>query len=229
MNGNFSIMPNDILEKLIKTTGGRAAVLFWIYRFTLGFHLPMLSQNNSAIGRATGMARNSVRRIINSLVDEKILTRNGKLIGFTPVVQNVANSGVEHPVDTPEHIVAIDGANGSQQGVQDVPPLKKERKDRKKLLKKLWAKRFHDTFWPAYPKRVGKDPAFKSWMKLHPSGKTLRMIMGPLKLQVQGWGDARFIPYPGTWLNQKRWEDEVETHLTVVDPTLEIIRKELES
>ena len=42
--------------------------------------------------------------------------------------------------------------------------------------------------------------------------------MGPLKAQIAGWGDKQFIPHPSTWLNQKRWEDEIENEDVINKP-----------
>ena len=66
-----------------------------------------------------------------------------------------------------------------------------------------------DAFWTAYPKKVGKDAARAAWGKAKkraPSGA----IMDGLRAFVAATrgGDPQFIPYPTTWLNQGRWQDE---------------------
>lgn len=69
-----------------------------------------------------------------------------------------------------------------------------------------------DTFWSAYPRKVGKGAAKKSFEKA--LKKTdLKTILNAVEAQKQStqWqrdgGD--FIPYPATWLNQERWDDDV--------------------
>lgn len=66
-----------------------------------------------------------------------------------------------------------------------------------------------DAFWIAYPRKVGKSAALKSWNKLNPP---IDDILAALKWQVkseQWMKDAgQFIPHPATWLNQGRWQDE---------------------
>jgi DNA-binding transcriptional regulator YhcF (GntR family) len=69
-----------------------------------------------------------------------------------------------------------------------------------------------DTFWSAYPVKKGKGAAEKSWQKLKPDLQTVLTAIEAQKQSDQWTKDnGKFIPYPATWLNQKRWEDEVET------------------
>ena len=70
---------------------------------------------------------------------------------------------------------------------------------------------FND-FWKAYPKKVSKATALKAWNKLKPNDDLVREILSALERQktsVQWQKDnGQFIPYPATWLNGRRWEDE---------------------
>ena len=68
-------------------------------------------------------------------------------------------------------------------------------------------------FWAAYPRKVGKQAAKKSWSRLHPSEELTQAILQAVEAQKQSrqWreNDGQFIPNPATWLNQGRWEDEL--------------------
>ncbi len=74
------------------------------------------------------------------------------------------------------------------------------------------AERF-DAFWNAYPKKVGKGAAEKSFKKLKPSGELLQKMLEAIERQRQSdqWrrDNGQYIPNPATWLNQSRWDDEV--------------------
>lgn len=65
-----------------------------------------------------------------------------------------------------------------------------------------------ERFWGAYPRRVGKDAAWKVWALLRPSGDVLEAILAALETQKRGWTDPQFIPHPRTWLSQGRWKDD---------------------
>jgi hypothetical protein len=61
-------------------------------------------------------------------------------------------------------------------------------------------------FWSAYPKKTGKDAAYKSWTKAKPR---LDDVMYALSWQQESdqWKRG-YIPNPATYLNQGRWKDE---------------------
>lgn len=68
------------------------------------------------------------------------------------------------------------------------------------------------SFWKAYPKKVGKGAAEKSFKKYKPDDALLEQMLTAIESQKKSdqWKkDAgQFIPNPSTWLNQKRWLDE---------------------
>ena len=70
-------------------------------------------------------------------------------------------------------------------------------------------------FWNAYPRKRGKGAAFKAWRKAKgkPDAAKLVQIVEHYALSPD-WSreEGRFIPYPATWLNERRWEDEIPTN-----------------
>lgn len=68
-------------------------------------------------------------------------------------------------------------------------------------------------FWEAYPKKVSKPDAMKAWKKLKPNAKLMQAIMEGLSRWKQSdqWNReaGQYIPYPATWLNKRRWEDDI--------------------
>jgi hypothetical protein len=68
-----------------------------------------------------------------------------------------------------------------------------------------------DAFWLEYPKKSGKQTAMKAWWKLKPSGQLLLEIMVGLQRykSSEQWADPKYIHDPATWINGRRWEDEV--------------------
>lgn len=85
-------------------------------------------------------------------------------------------------------------------------------KKQNKELNELQEKQF-DKFWQAYPKKVSKKQAQKSWKKINPSLELFEKILKALEMvkQTEQWkkDNGKFIPYPATWLNQERWNDEI--------------------
>ncbi len=70
-----------------------------------------------------------------------------------------------------------------------------------------------EIFWEQYPRKEGKSNAKKSWLKLPLTGELITRIMSALEQHksTEQWQreNGRFIPYPASWLNQQRWEDEI--------------------
>ena len=70
-----------------------------------------------------------------------------------------------------------------------------------------------DAFWAAYPRRVDKQKARRAWAKLKPDAALLETILRALELQAASgqWtrDNGAYIPYPASWLNGRRWEDEL--------------------
>ena len=74
-------------------------------------------------------------------------------------------------------------------------------------------------FWDEYPKKVAKQDAIKAWEKLRPDASLVTGIMnGLFKWKSSDeWkrNEGQFVPYPATWLNHRRWEDEVKAGSSV--------------
>ena len=68
-------------------------------------------------------------------------------------------------------------------------------------------------FWQAYPKKRGIGGAERAFRKIKPSQELLEKML--LAIEQAKWSDdwtrenKRFVPNPATWLNQRRWEDEL--------------------
>jgi hypothetical protein len=68
-----------------------------------------------------------------------------------------------------------------------------------------------EAFWSAYPRKAGnKQKAFEAFKN---AGVPLRTLMDAITEQKQSaqWekDNGQFIPHPTTWLNGKRWEDQL--------------------
>lgn len=66
---------------------------------------------------------------------------------------------------------------------------------------------FND-FWSVYPRKEGKNNAEKTWKKLSEEEKQLAISDCQNRFKSQ---ERKFIPHGSTYLNQKRWEDELGT------------------
>lgn len=65
-----------------------------------------------------------------------------------------------------------------------------------------------DVFWSEYPRKVSKEAARRAFAKainLTP----LDEMLSALRAQAKNWTDPAYTPHAATWLNGRRWEDEI--------------------
>ena len=69
-----------------------------------------------------------------------------------------------------------------------------------------------ERFWAVYPRKKGKQDAWRVWEKLNPDKELCFTMAAALKWQkcTAQWTEegGKYIPYPATWLRHRRWEDE---------------------
>ena len=65
-------------------------------------------------------------------------------------------------------------------------------------------------FWKLYPRKVAKVAAQRSWKRL--KVKDIDDIFKVYKEHLIRWRgtEIQFVPHASTWINQRRWEDELE-------------------
>lgn len=104
-------------------------------------------------------------------------------------------------------------ANDKQNGKQNEREDEKENENENEIENDCYAReRAFDLFWEAYPRKVGKVKAQTAFQKVTVSVEVLLAAIAEQKNSVQWQKDnGQFIPHPATWLNGKRWEDQITT------------------
>lgn len=94
----------------------------------------------------------------------------------------------------------------------------KEKQDKTPLQRRF------EMFWKAYPKKVGKGAAEKAFAKAKPDDALTEKMLSAVEAAKRSsqWrkDGGQYIPNPATWLNQKRWEDELPEEAQITQPTL---------
>lgn len=70
-------------------------------------------------------------------------------------------------------------------------------------------------FWLIYPRHVAKVAAKRAWLRLARREKlvALEALVAWRRVWLQR-DEQEFIPYPASWLNGERWEDELPNDWT---------------
>lgn len=79
-----------------------------------------------------------------------------------------------------------------------------------------WKPERFEGFWRIYPLKKSKQDAIHAWDALQPDDRLLAIMGHALQRQIASreWQrkireeDGQGIPYPATWINGRRWEDE---------------------
>lgn len=76
-----------------------------------------------------------------------------------------------------------------------------------------------DAFWEVYPRSIAKKEAMKKFDKAVKDGANPQAIIDGAKAYAGSVAgkEQKYIAHPTTWLNQGRWEDQVETTTTMSD------------
>lgn len=90
-----------------------------------------------------------------------------------------------------------------------IQPLDKIREDKTIKTKPKRDASAFARFWEAYPKKLGKGKAERAFEKIDVAllDSILQSIAAHCKSDQWIKDGGQYIPYPATWLNEKRWED----------------------
>jgi len=121
---------------------------------------------------------------------------------------------------SPEPVNSVNNVNIELAAVSNVSPSSKQYAVGSKTL--LREPDGFARFWSAYPRRSAKAAASKAWAKIDPDTSLLAAILRAVEAQAksEAWTkDAgKFVPYPASWLNGRRWEDELPYRYDPADP-----------
>lgn len=103
-------------------------------------------------------------------------------------------------------------ANGKQNEREKEREKEKEKEKENEIENESKKAENFDRFWEAYPRKVGKVKALAAFQKVTAPVDILLSAIAEQKKSPQ-WqkDDGQFIPHPATWLNGKRWEDQITT------------------
>lgn len=167
-----------------------------------------------------------IERSLTELVDEEVLTIEGDVLMQRRMVKDGklsqirANAGSKGGKATRGKTVAGSFAQAKEQAKEQANPeyeYEYEIEDEIKVKGTKKRMTYDDpgfqAFWSAYPKKAAKISALKAFEKINPDRVLLSQMIGALKAwcKTEQWqkDGGQFIPHASTWLNGRRWEDEL--------------------
>lgn len=108
--------------------------------------------------------------------------------------------------------VILDNPAGTQQEPSRLQPRTKNQEPSNPPISPKGGDVRFEQFWKAYPRKQGKGAAEKAFAKAKLNGHFDSMLTAlEVHKRSEQWqrDGGQFIPNPATWLNQRRWEDEI--------------------
>jgi len=99
---------------------------------------------------------------------------------------------------------------------QQITTTKNEKNEKNE--KNTQKKDHFDTFWEMYPRKTGRKSALSRWKRMSKAECCAALAALPSHVASKQWvkDGGEFIPHPATWLNQNRWEDEIDTPINLL-------------
>ncbi len=121
------------------------------------------------------------------------------------------NSDVDD--NTVKDVNTIEDEKGSGTGNADKADKAKKAKTKSKKAQDTEINARFEKFWAAYPRHIDKAKALKAFTKINPGDELLEQMLKSINeaKKTRQWETPQYIPYPTTWLNGSRWEDEIDS------------------
>lgn len=213
----YTAIANEIMDAMcrIRIPGEERQVLDAILRKTYGWNKCEDAIALSQFVDMTGLTKPHIIHAIKGLLLKKVITVAEKGNEAAKVYKFNKNYDEWCPLPKkatlPKKEMRI-----AEKGNASLPKkgTTKETTTKDTLTKDIYPPEFL-TFWKAYPKKVGKDAALKAWKKRNGTRPGIDAIIKAIEEQKRSdqWtrDSGQYIPNPATWINQGRWDDEVET------------------
>lgn len=217
----YTPIANELLEAIYRTdfTSTELKIILFTMRYTYGFSRKEHELSLNFISKGISISKRYVSSSVSKLIEDNVLNvvrehtdTQSRVIKLNKcynkwmnrtTVQQVKHSSTD---DTENNTTgeAQFNTTGELEFYQDKQNLKQNLKQGRPDLFVL--------FWEAYPRKASKVAAKKAFDKLKVDDSLLEQMLNVLEIQKQSkqWADKQFIPYPTTYLNQRRWEDELE-------------------
>lgn len=187
----------DFDEKTDELTDNeKGRLLLAMLRYAMTAQKPVLTGNERFLFSA-----------FKSEIDRDIATYNAKIangnLGGRPAMEkpNGTENNLTEPNET-EHNLNAKKKN-------------KEQEVRNRVSKETQNAReeMFEQFWVIYPRHTNKKAALQAFLRVNPDDALMQVILAAIEKQRQSaqWtkDGGQFIPHPATWLNGRRWEDEM--------------------
>lgn len=209
LENGFARIANELLDAIIGFDFSKREqkVILCIIRKTYGFSKKVDDMTLTQIANATGLDLGNVSKTISELSHRNILLKQQGKYGYVLGINK--NYGIWKTLLKQQPLVKT-----TSEPCQNNKLTLLKQQTHKTTPKDNSKRDGHfSIFWSLYPKKIAKSDAEKAFIKINPDDILLETIVQAIDKQKQSeqWkkDEGKFIPYAASWLNKKRWEDEI--------------------
>lgn len=212
-NGNYFVIQGWMINEL-KLKGNELIVYAIIYGFSQdgNYYTGSLQYIAEWANISKRSVINTIQKLINLGFVEKMEVKNKSGFNSYRAVEN-CEIGVKNLHPSSEKFSPQEVKKFHQPGEKSSPPniniIIKDNIDNNSAFDQEDA---FKRFWALYPKHVNKKKAHKKFLEICKNQEMLSKILSAIvdQKESQQWRDPKFIPHPSTWLNNERWNDELD-------------------
>lgn len=217
----YTPIANELLEAIYRTdfTSTELKIILFTMRYTYGFSRKEHEISLNFISKGIGISKRYVSSSVSKLIEDNILNvvrehtdTKSRVIKLNKYYSKWINRSTLQQM---KYSSTGDTENNTTDEVQfnttDELEFHQDKQNIKQNIKQ-GAPDLFPLFWDDYPRKVSKVAAKKAFDKIKVNDSLLKQMLKALEVQKQSkqWQIKEYIPYPTTWLNQRRWEDETE-------------------
>ena len=193
-----SIFPYDDLrvsdlEKWLSRLGGLQLIALYEVKGQTYYYLPNFTKHQT------------INKPVKSAIPKPVGIEKDQMTG------DYGRTTVVLPEDYRSATVALPPKRNRREKNTPIPPMGGELPPKGACIPDRGNEMF-GRFWSSYPRKTAKQNALRAFEKLNVTEALLTEMLAALDWQrhSEEWTKegGRFVPYPATWLNQRRWEDE---------------------
>lgn len=168
-----------------------------------------------------GASRQTIMTVLKNLIGEGLVSKSEHTINGVRYIEykavNPALQGVKN-FDTPlskNFTGGVKNFDTDNKYINNNISCKKENINTKgKKSDDSSIPQMFEAFWKSYPKKAAKKDALKAFIRIKDLESEFPAIMAGLEKSKSSdsWikEGGKFVPYPSTWLNGERWNDEAD-------------------
>ena len=207
---------NELAEAFfnLQLSGNQWRILWVIFRQTYGWKKKTDRISITFFQKKTRLDRRNIVRALNAMVERKIVVKNDNTFISTYGFQK--DYSLWKPLSK-KHRGENDNAVLSKMTTRLLSKMTPTKEKKETIKRKENALRASfDVFYKIYPEHKAPTDAEKAWMKLAPDDSLFQIILAAIEKQRRHKetlsAKGKFCPewpFPATWINKRRWEDEI--------------------